>query len=94
MIFSKNLYAYCIIFGQEVQLFFKKRGRKSKGQKVEFSVVFVANWVSVWYDRKDYIEEDTQKENIMLTSKQRAFLRGMANGIGRNFSGRQERRNP
>jgi len=37
---------------------FKKRGRKSKGQKVEFSVVFVANWVSVWYDRKDYIEEE------------------------------------
>jgi len=31
MSFSKNLYAYCIIFGQEEQLFFKKRGRKSMG---------------------------------------------------------------
>ena len=94
MIFSKNLYAYCIIFGQEVQLFFKKRGRKSKGQKVEFSVVFVANWVSVWYDRKDYIEEEYTEGEYYVNKQAESLFARNGKRNGRNFSGRQERRNP
>jgi len=31
------------------------------------------------------LRKNTQKENIMLTSKQRAFLRGMANGMDAIF---------
>ena len=49
------------------------------GQKVEFPVVFVANWVLVWYDRKDYIEKE-YTEGEYYVNKQAEATFGAGNG--------------
>ena len=65
--------------GKRYNSFSKKEEEKAWGQKVEFSVVFVANWVLVWYDRKDYIEEEyTEGEYYVNKQAESLFAR---NGI-------------
>ena len=49
--------------------------------------------MSVWYDRKDYIEEEYTEGEYYVNKQAESLFARNGKRNGRNFSGRQERRN-
>ena len=49
---------------------------------------------SVWYDRKDYIEEEYTEGEYYVNKQAESLFARNGKRNGRNFSGREERRNP
>ena len=91
----QRIYTLIVSFlGKRYNSFSKKEEEKAWGQKVEFSVVFVANWVLVWYDRKDYIEEEYTEGEYYVNKQAESLFARNGKRNGRNFSGGVERRNP